>query len=71
VGKYAPLGRFLRDSGKEIIEVGMGHIAAMLDGGLPRSAYDRARRMPAPPARRKVTTPDPRYRWLNGPADAA
>lgn len=45
VGKYDPLGRFLRDSGTEIVDVGMDRIAAMIEGGLPSSAYDRTRRM--------------------------
>ena len=45
MAKYDPLCRFLRDSGKQHLDVGMDDIADMVDGGLPPSAYDRARRM--------------------------
>ena len=41
-GKYAPLYRFLRDSGREDLEVTFGKIADLVDGGLPPSAYDHA-----------------------------
>ena len=45
VAKYDPLCRFLRDSGEQHLDVGIDAIANMVDGGLPPSAYDLARRM--------------------------
>jgi hypothetical protein len=45
MAKYAPLCRFLRNSGEQHLDVAMDNIAGMVDGGLPPSAYDRTRRM--------------------------
>ena len=45
MAKYDPLCRFLRDSGEQNPDVSMDDIAGMVAGGLPPSAYDRARRM--------------------------
>lgn len=45
MAKYDPLCRFLRGSDKEHLDVTMGDIANIVDGGLPPSAYDRSRRM--------------------------
>ena len=45
MAKYDPLFRFLCASGEQHVDVGMDDIADMVDGGLPPSAYDRARRM--------------------------
>ena len=45
MAKYDPLCRFLRDTGEQHLDVAMDDIAGMVDGGLPSSAYDRARRM--------------------------
>jgi hypothetical protein len=45
MAKYAPLCRFLRDSGEQHLDIAMDNIAGMVGGGLPPSAYDRTRRM--------------------------
>ena len=45
MAKYDPLRRFLRDRGEQHLDVGIDEIADLVDGGLPPSAYDRARRM--------------------------
>jgi hypothetical protein len=45
MAKYDPLCKFLRDAGEQHLDVGMDGIADMVEGGLPPSAYDRARRM--------------------------
>jgi hypothetical protein len=45
MAKYDPLRRFLADNGRNVVELPFEDVAAMVDGGLPRSAYDRGRRM--------------------------
>jgi hypothetical protein len=39
VAKYDPLRRFLSDCGQQQIDLRMDEIAAMVEGGLPSSAY--------------------------------
>jgi predicted ATPase len=45
MAKYDPLRTLLRRSGQQVLELDFDDIAAMVDGGLPSSAYDPARRM--------------------------
>ncbi len=45
MAKYDPLRRFLRDSGRQEVELRFEDIAGMVDGGLPPSACNPGRRM--------------------------
>lgn len=45
MAKYDPLHRFLADSGQDEMTLDFESISAMVSGGLPRSAYDKQRRM--------------------------
>ncbi|MGH3157832.1 MAG: DUF7662 domain-containing protein [Streptosporangiaceae bacterium] len=45
MAKYDPLQKLLYRSGEQVLKLGFDDIAGMVDGGLPPSAYDPARRM--------------------------